>query len=259
MAKFSELLRAATADGTGMALDVPADWAQGRSTFGGLQAAFAVQARRRHVPDVRLRTLQVTFIAPVTGRIHVETSVLRTGSSATHVEARITGEGGLATIAIGVFGKPRTSAVTVERTQPVVTRDKPITMPFIAGLAPAFLQHFEATWLRGALPMMGSTDTEHVIEVGIRDDGPATESHAIALADFIPPLALAFLRKPAFGGTLTWLLELVTDRFEGLITGWRIDAELMAARDGYTSQSLVLWGPDGRAVALGRQTMSVFG
>ncbi len=258
MAKFSELLRAATPDGTGMALEVPADWAQGRSTFGGLQAALAVRAMRRHVPEVPLRTLQVTFIGPIVGRLHVETSVLRTGSSATHVEARITGEGGLGTIAIGVFGKPRTSMVTVERTQPAVARDKPITMPFIPGLAPAFVQHFQATWLRGALPLMGSTETAHVIEVGIDDDGPATEAHAIALADSIPPLALAFLRKPTHGGSLTWLLELLTDRFEGL-AGWRIDAELMAARDGYTSQSLVLWGPDGRAVALGRQHMTVFG
>lgn len=258
MAKFSELLRAATSDGDGLALDVTPDWAQGRSTFGGLQAAFAVQAMRRHVPDVPLRTLQVTFIGPILGRLHVETSVLRTGSSATHVEARITGDGGLATVAIGVFGKPRTSAVTVERTQPVVARDKAIEMPHIPGLAPAFIQHFQGTWLRGALPTMGSTETEHVIEVGIRDDGPATEAHAIALADFVPPLALSFLRKPAFGGTLTWMLDLLTDRFDGL-TGWRIDAELMAARAGYTSQSLVLWGPDGRAVALGRQNMTVFG
>ena len=115
MAKFSEQLRAATTDGGGLTLDVTPDWAQGRSTFGGLQAAFAVQAMRRHVPEVPLRTLQVTFIGPILGRMHVQTTVLRTGSSATHVEARITGEGGLATLAIGVFGKARTSAVTVGR------------------------------------------------------------------------------------------------------------------------------------------------
>ena len=42
------------------------DWLQGRSVFGGLQAAIALCAMRTVVPaSVPLRTLQMTFIAPV--------------------------------------------------------------------------------------------------------------------------------------------------------------------------------------------------
>ena len=41
--------------------------------------------------------------------------------------------------------------------------------------------------------------------------------------------------------------------------GWRVDAQMMAAESGYTNQSLVLWGPGGVPVALGRQSMVVFG
>jgi len=43
------------------------------------------------------------------------------------------------------------------------------------------------------------------------------------------------------------------------LDGWRIDAQMMAADSGYTNQSLVLWGPGGVPVALGRQSMVVFG
>ena len=43
------------------------------------------------------------------------------------------------------------------------------------------------------------------------------------------------------------------------LEGWRVDAEMTAAGGGYTHQSLTLWGPGGIAVALGRQTMVVFG
>lgn len=257
MTMFSELLRSATRDGAALTLDVPPDWAQGRTIFGGLQAAFAVQAMRAQVPDAPLRTLQVTFVAPVTGTLRTEAVVLRKGSSATHVEARIMGKDGLAGIAIGVFGTPRASAVVVERAQPVVTRERAIELPYIPGLAPAFIQHFRGTWLRGAMLLSGGTETEHVIEVELKDDGPPTEALAIALADFIPPLALTMLRKPTPGGTLTWMLEFLVDRFERGVH--RVDAELMAAKDGYTSQSIVLWGPDGRAIALGRQSMVVFG
>ncbi len=43
------------------------------------------------------------------------------------------------------------------------------------------------------------------------------------------------------------------------LDGWRMDATMMAAGSGYTNQSMVLWGPGGMPVALGRQTMVVFG
>lgn len=259
MAKFSELLAGATREGDALVLDVPADWAQGRSVFGGLQAAFAVVAMRHHVPAIPLRTLQVTFVGPVAGRVRAEVSVLRTGASVTHLEARLSGSDGLAAIVVGVFGKPRRSVVAVERTRPEISRDQAFAWPYIAGAMPAFIQHFDATLLRGALPYTGGAEPHHVIEVGMHDDGPASETHAIAFADFIPPIGLTFLQKFAHGSTLTWMIELVTDRFDGGLAGWRVDAELHAARDGYTSQSLVLWAPDGRPVALGHQTMVVFG
>jgi hypothetical protein len=56
------------------------------------------------------------------------------------------------------------------------------------------------------------------------------------------------------------MLELLCDDVRNFpLDGWRIDAELIAARDGYTNQSVMLWGPDGTAVALSRQSMLVFG
>jgi hypothetical protein len=56
------------------------------------------------------------------------------------------------------------------------------------------------------------------------------------------------------------MLELVRDDVDGLaLDGWRMDAHVFAADAGYTHQSLELWGPDAGLVALGRQTMVVFG
>ena len=48
-------------------LDVPEDWLQGRTLFGGLQAAVAFAAMRSLVPQAPLRSLQATFLAPVPG------------------------------------------------------------------------------------------------------------------------------------------------------------------------------------------------
>jgi hypothetical protein len=59
---------------------------------------------------------------------------------------------------------------------------------------------------------------------------------------------------------MTWMLELLTNRFDGLaLSGWRVDATLVAAQHGYTSQSCMIWGPRGEPMALSRQSMVVFG
>ena len=45
-------------------LDVPEDWLQGRTLFGGLQAVVGLAAMRTLAPAAPLRSLQVTFLAP---------------------------------------------------------------------------------------------------------------------------------------------------------------------------------------------------
>ena len=68
------------------------------------------------------------------------------------------------------------------------------------------------------------------------------------------------LKAPAPGASMTWMLEFLQDNFDGLpLEGWRLDAEVLAAAHGYTSQSAIVWTPDGRPAALSRQTMVVFG
>src|SRR6478609_3119397 len=90
MTPLSVLLsRARTSQGTST-LDVPDDWLQGRTLFGGMQAVVGLAAMRSLAPDAPLRSLQVTFLAPVPGGlVTARAQVLRSGKSATHVEARI--------------------------------------------------------------------------------------------------------------------------------------------------------------------------
>lgn len=242
-------------------VEVPDDWLQGRTLFGGLQAAIGLAALRTLVPDAPLRCLQVTFIGPVPGgSVQARARLLRSGKNTTHAEARIVdGETTLASM-IAVFGVARDSAVNVAPVQPAVDAVRPIEMRYRPGAVPSFTQHFKARWLRGGPPFTGATERDNVIELGMRDPGPASEQHVLAMADFIPPIALSFLKEPVAAASLTWMLELLRDDVSGLaLEGWRMDAHLVAADAGYTHQSLELWGPDGSLVALGRQTMVVFG
>ena len=186
--------------------------------------------------------------------------MLRTGKSATHVEARLVDGDTTLAVLIGVFGAARPSTVALAPRQPPVESAKPLDFGYIPGVMPAFTQHFKVRFLRGGLPYSGATQAENVLEVGMRDAGPVTEGHVLAIADFIPPIALSWLRTPAPGSTLTWMIELLSERFEGLgLENWRVDATMAAARDGYTSQSVMVWGPGGEPLAMSRQSMVVFG
>lgn len=259
---FSDVLRTASFDETGMSITVADDWTQGRSIFGGMQAAIGALAMRRHVDAaLPLRSLQTTFIAPVpTGAVRVHSRLLRQGKSVVHAEARIVSGDDTLAIFIGIYGAARVTQVRRLPVQPSVECAKPRKMPFVSGVSPLFTRAFPASWLRGPMPYVSSQETSVVVELDMVDAGPTTESHVIALADYIPPVALSALSKPAPGSSLNWLLEFLTEDFAALpLTGWRVDAEMQAARDGYTHQSVMLWGPGGIPVALSRQTMAVFG
>jgi len=254
------LSRVQTGPGTAV-LDVPEDWLQGRTLFGGLQAVIGLAAMRTVAPQAPLRSLQVTFLAPVSGgAVNATARILRSGKNTSHVEARIVDGDNTLALMVAVFGQPRSSAIAVRPAQPAVTPAKAIELPWVQGVNPNFTQHFKARWIVGAPPYFGVVEPRNVIELGLRDSGPCTESHVLAMADFIPPIALSYLKTPVAAASLNWMLEILSGDFGALpLDGWRMDAEMIAAHDGYVNQSLVLWGPGGVPVALGRQTMVVFG
>lgn len=260
---FSEIMDSMRqADGVWTA-NASEDWLQGRSLFGGLQAALALKAMRGLVPQGGpLRTLQVTFLSPVpAGPVRARAQLLRAGKNATHVEGRLVDQGGQALcLAIGIFGAARASAVRIAPQQPAV-EGEPRKFPFIKGVTPDFTQHFAMCWRRGGMPFTGSGLPENVLDLDMHDGGATTtEEHVLAIADVIPPVALSLLKTPVPGSSMTWMLELLTDRIAALpLQGWRMDAQVVAAADGYTSQSGLLWGPGGVPVALSRQNMVIFG
>ncbi|WP_108470693.1 acyl-CoA thioesterase [Rhodanobacter thiooxydans] len=260
--RFSEAMQSLTHHGDGWQATVSEDWLQGRSAFGGLQAALALRAMRELVPaDMPLRSLQTTFVAPVpAGTVDIRAQRLRAGRSAIQVEASLVDGEQILCRLLGVFGSARPSVLDFQPVQSPVENAAAPELHYVEGSMPAFTQHFRARWLRGGLPFSGSHQRESVLQLSLRDEGPVDETHVLAFADFIPPIALSMFATPTPGSSLTWMLELLRDRYDDLgMDDWRVDAELIAARDGYTNQSVMLWGPGGDAVALSRQSMVVFG
>lgn len=260
--QFSKILDSMERAGDDFTAETSDTWLQGRSLFGGLQAAIALRAMRAVLPtELPLRVLQMTFMAPVpAGTVRVRPRVARAGKSATHVEARLVDGDGTLAVVMAIFGSSRPSRISVVPQQPAVVSESPIDVPFVPGLSPNFLQHFATRWLRGGLPFSGTRSRDLVMQVAVRDQGAAAPEHVLAVADVIPPIALAHLDTRAFGSSMTWTLEMIAESVAGMpLEGFRVDAELVAGQGGYTSQSAMVWGPRGEPLALSRQSMAVFG
>jgi acyl-coenzyme A thioesterase PaaI-like protein len=260
--QFSQILRSMVEDDGRWRADVPDLWTQGRTVFGGLQAALLLRAMRTVLPaPLPLKVIQTAFVAPVpAGIVRLSARVLRVGKSVTQIEARIVDGDATAALAVGIFGANRPSRIHVAPPRAPDPPGEPLNIAFVPGLSPKFLQHFDLRWLEGALLYTGSTSTRAVMGIGMHDDAPTTEEHILAIADVPPPIAMSFLTEPAVGSSMTWTLEMLTGAVSSYpLSEYRLDAELVAASGGYTSQSVMVWGPDGAPVALSRQSMVVFG
>ena len=262
---LTELVASLHIDGDAHVLDdVPQDWTQGRTLFGGLQAALLVRAMRAQVePGLPLRTLQTTFVGPVfAGRLAIRCSVLRIGKSAVHVEGRILDGDHVLCTALAVFGRARESMLVIAPPRPVVPldADRSKQMPWAGDAPPKFTQHVEQRWASGAFPFCGGAEPRTQIYVRYRNEPEVDESLVIAMADTIPSPAISMLHSFAPASSLSWTLELLTDRWpRNGGDWWLVDAEATAARDGYAFQTATMWSADGKPIALSRQSAVVFG
>ena len=75
-----EILAAAETGENTLTARVPDTWMQGRTAYGGLSAALALEAAIRSQPDLPpLRSAQIAFVGPLAGEVTVETRLLRRG------------------------------------------------------------------------------------------------------------------------------------------------------------------------------------
>ncbi len=246
-------------------VDVPAEWAQGRATFGGLVAALVYSAMRSKVSDGRpVRSLAISFVGPVApGAVQLEVEVLREGRAVVQVEGRALQDGQVAAVVLGSFGAPRESAVavTADPAPQVAAVEKCQQLPFIPKLSPTFAQYFEYRWAIGHMPFTGSRERKMGGWMRFSEpQGKVDEAQLLGLVDAWPPAVLPMLESPAPGSSLTWTIEFVQPAPAVSPEDYLLyEAEVEHARDGYGHVAARVWNAQGELVALSRQTVTVFG
>ena len=237
------------------------DWRQGRTLFGGLSASLAVAAAQRAVPGLPpLRSANFAFVGPASGDLELMPRVLRAGKSTTIVEVHALSENETALSAVLVFGSARRSSHCY-RSLPMPETPPPTSLPifFDKPFAPPFSRQFDAHFAGGAQPVSGAHTPELLLWVRHRDHAaPDDVASVIALGDVPPPAAMTMFATPAPISTITWSIDVLTDKFMG--TGWHlIHVAAESVGEGYSSQRMTLWEAGGTPILAARQTVAVFG
>lgn len=263
---FPQFLQALHADPQSVV--IPASWANGRASFGGLVAALVYEAMRMQVPaDRPVRSLAITFVGPVApdAPASYEAQLLREGRAVSQVLGKATQGGQVCALVQGSFGASRSSQIHVqgERAPVIKAVEDCSELPYLEGLTPQLVQHLAMRWAVGGMPFSNNLSREMSGWVRLRNGSSAeivTEAHLLALVDAWPPAVLAHLSSFAAGSSLTWTIEFMQPAplLHGL--DWCQYRSLIEhAQDGYGHIAASLWAPSGELVAISRQTVTVFG
>ena len=261
---ITTLLAQRQRDGDNVVFSIGDDWGQGRTTFGGLVGALGVAAMR----DVTgsnwpLRALQASFIGPVASELQVSVRLLRQGRHVRQVQATLSTRGETAAVLLGVFGEARPSTLPplrAERPPVKLAPEATPELPFIEGVAPNFVAHFDPRWAEGDLPYSNGAAWHSRIHLRMRDAAADAELTSVLLADMPPSPAVGRLKRPVPFSSVSWEIELIPAVTPYDPMGWwRADTDVLEASDGYVNQRTSLWAPDGTLAALGYQVAAVYG
>ncbi|MEL0168031.1 MAG: thioesterase family protein [Pseudomonadaceae bacterium] len=262
---FSALLQAFD-QSSDASVTIPAEWAQGRASYGGLVAALILRGMRGSLSEPRpVRSLAITFVGPVQPGepMQVQTEILREGRAVTQVLGRAVQNGQTMCIVQGSFGAGRESSVDVaaEPAPSAPPVDECQRTPYVEGVMPNFLRYFETRWTFGDYPCTNSRKREMGGWMRFEESfDEFDEVHLVGLVDVWPPAVLPHLKQRAPASSLTWTIEFVQPQpaiaaDEALL----YKATIEHARDGYGHCAAMVWNKAGELVAISRQTVAVFG
>jgi acyl-CoA thioesterase len=248
----------------GFATAIPESWLQGRTCYGGLSAALGLTAAMQAggaLPP--LRSAQVSFIGPLSGRVEVRARVLRSGRNAIWIASEISGEGGVGLTATFVFMGPVESALHLNDRPAPAGFLSPEDAPALPGDrgAPFLRNNFD---MRFALSRNGPKGADRRPEFcwWVRPKAREGLDPMVALmlsADALPPGVLALLPPTTPVSSMGWQVNLLTPAPATRDGWWLLRSTGDYAEKGCSSQQMEIWNASGEPVVAGMQSVAIFG
>ncbi len=262
MSTLAELIAGLSHEDGSWQVELPADWMQGRTVYGGLTAALAVGTAQRAVPGLgALRSAQFAFVGPASGVLTLTPTVLRAGRSVTFVSVDAAGPGGLATRVLLCFGSARPSILS-HTALPMPAIPEPDACPALteASDAPRYLAQFDAR-LAGSGRLGGEGPIADILAWVRHREAVGVDATValVALGDASPPAPLAMLDRVVPISTILWSVEIGPDPGRGGAGGWRLlhlVGDMIA--EGYAAERITVWSEDGEPLMTARQSVAIF-
>lgn len=260
MSSYSSLIQSFHQSAPDYCIDLPEGWLQGRTAFGGMTSALLLEALQHHYEDLPpLRTMQVNFIGPTAGPLHVTHKLLRRGKNNVTIEARLDSELGAGTYGYFTFGVARPLERTLDyplRQEGSEPEDVPLMPPPVQGLS--FLDNFERRFISGP-ELLSGTDNPDLLLWTRHVDPDAREGLAplLVLGDG-PPAALFALTKVRALSSMNWNVNMLTDDLTTEDGWWLMRSATGFVRDGYSSQLVQIWNKKGQRVLESMQHQAIF-
>lgn len=258
---LTALLASMQSTENGLGVTVPEDWQQGRAIYGGLSAALCLAAAGRQFPDLPpLRSALVSFIGPAGSQVELVPTKLRQGKSATFISVDLVGEAGTAVRAGLTFGSSRSSRFDSHwRPAPQVPPVAECEAFFPEGAGPNFAAHFNSRHAAGHPLVSGAADGDLCAWLQHKDPAARGSTEGlVALADAMPPAALAMFTELAPISTMTWMFDVVGEPASADDGWWLSRSTAETAFDGYSVQNMTTWNSHGEPVIIGQQNVAVF-
>ena len=258
MTPIREILAAATPIEGGLRAQIPSDWLQGRTAYGGLSSALALHAAQGIEPDLPpLRSAQVSFIGPLSGDVRVTATKLRRGRTAAFIQADIVSDAGLGYRAVFVFMAEQPSRVALSGGLAATLPPPAADAKLYTGPDEFFTGNFNFLDLKAEAP----GEAEWLRWARLRDyAGIDPMVEVLALADALPPAAFKLFGKEFVPlSSVTWIVNLLTPTPATTDGWWLLSAESQHAVNGGSSQTMMLWNADGVPIAQGMQSVAIFG
>lgn len=248
--------------GDGFLVDIPANWKQGRTTYGGLTAALMLAASHKTFNDLPpLRSALINFVGPVADSPLLTANLERRGrnvtsvSAAAHIGEKTVGRADF------LFGAARKSQINVDFPAPAAmppAEADPFTPKSNHEMVPQFFHNFDTRLIAGSRPMVGEAG---YIRTWSRHKDPASRGgieSLLCIGDVLPPAAMPLMRKFAPVSSMSWMFNLLTDTPQTEDGWWQVESRLTAARGGYSSQIMRIWNTAGVLVVEGMQSIAIF-
>lgn len=245
----------------GYRIEAPEAWAQGRTLYGGINAALTYAALvRAHGTQPPIRSVQLAFVGPAAGALDFRSEVLRQGKSSASFATECRNAEGVAARGTFVFGAGRESAVAhdfaprfelpaPEDSARFHKTDKPL---------PGFLGRFEFRLASGARLFEPEKKPEFAVWARlVEGDSDDPVANLLAIADALPCAAMANFPRPAAVSTVTWGIDF--HQPAPAASGWHLIRSVSEqAAEGYSLQEMRLFNRAGEALASARQLVAIF-